>query len=448
MKTTILDFGQSGADRAHSFAVAKTAGRFAPTIGLCLMPIAAWSAAFVTPAAAQSMAPVSAQAPVSPAAPAPTDPDTNEWKYASRLTAVLTYDDNIFIQQHDKQNDFILHLAPSVAIGTGNFRSEFAPFAAIPHFLARTGEEEIPHKNFAFASYTPDAALFSDHHRQDALNHDVRFEGRREQELWATQGEFRFQSVADTDIDVGRRLRQTYYTADGSASYQLSGRTTGSVTIQGNHSDYVGGLSSTDVSAGGFLDYQVAPKTQVGFGASGGYLSVASGANQTYGQPLLRLKYEPTAKLTFSGEAGEEFRHFDSRVGDRSQFIFELNSSYAPADGTNLTVTGRRETHGSAEYSGENIVATTYQGSLRQRFLRRNYLSMAGGFVRNDYENNQSLTAVSRRDNYYFGRVSSSRDLTDRGTIELSYEYRNNDSSAANFGFNENVVSLAASFLF
>ena len=96
----------------------------------------------------------------------------------------------------------------------------------------------------------------------------------------------------------------------------------------------------------------------------------------------------------------------------------------------------------------ENIVATTYQGGVRQRFWQRNYLAVAGGFVRNDYENNQLISAVSRRDNYYYGKLSSSRDLTERGTVELAYEHRTNDSSVGNFGFNENLVSLAASLLF
>jgi hypothetical protein len=256
------------------------------------------------------------------------------------------------------------------------------------------------------------------------------------------------ESVAEPDIDVGRRIRQTYYTGEAGVADELTGRVTGSLTLRSEHSDYAGGQTSTDTQLGGFFDYQAAPKSKIGLGAAGGYLAVANGANQTYVQPLLRLKYELTEKLSFTGQAGEEFRHFDSSVGQRSQFVFALAGDYAIAEGTKFSLSGRRETRSSAEYSGEDIVATTYQGAVRQRFLSRSYLGLAGGFVRNDYETNRVAPAVARRDDYAFGKVSASRDLTERGTIELAYEYRNNDSSVANFGFNENVISLTASFLF
>jgi hypothetical protein len=84
--------------------------------------------------------------------------------------------------------------------------------------------------------------------------------------------------------------------------------------------------------------------------------------------------------------------------------------------------------------------------------MQRIYVSLSGGFVRNQYEHNAPAAPTSagfgRRDDFTFVRAGSSFDFTRRGTVELSYEHRDNDSTLRNFDFQQNLVSLAASFLF
>jgi hypothetical protein len=392
--------------------------------------------------------------PVAPAVPAAIPTGANgedvatDWKFVTRLSAVATYDDNIFIQPRHPVDDYLFRVAPSFGFGLGAFRSEFAPLSPTPHFLARTGEEDLPRKDFAFVGYTPEGVFFADHRGENALNHDARLAARREEELWNLEGELRFQSIEDTDIDVGQRLRQTYYTASAGGEHALTGKITGGAKLSGYRSEYATGFSSTDLRGMADVDYQIAPKTRVGLAGVIGYLNVDGGGNQMYQQPLLQLKYLPTAKISFNGQVGEEFRQFESNVPNRTQFVFAVNGAYAASDSTAFTVSARRETQSSAQYAGENIVQTLYQAGVRQRFLQRVYVSLNGGFVHNDYENNRPIAAVLRRDDYSFGRISATGDLTARGSLELSYEYRNNDSSVSAFGFTENLVSLGVSFLF
>ena len=400
--------------------------------------------------AAPVPAPNPALADADPAATAnsPSTSSDQDWQLVTRLTAVASYDDNIFIQPHDAQSDYVLHLAPTFAYGLGSFRSEIAPYAPIPHFLARTGEEDLPRKEFAFVSYTPAGVLFDRHDNQDTLNHDLLFAARRERELWSTEGELHFQHLTDASLDAGGRLRQTYYTAAARADAALTGKIEGRLGFFGVHSDYSGGLSSTDVHGTAGLEYSVAPKTSVGFDVVAGYLAVSHGTDQTYQQPRLEVRYVPTEKISFTGQAGEEFRQFGGHIGDRARFVFSMSGDYAAADGTTLSLSSRRETQSSAEFAAENILATYFQGSIRQRFFQRLYASAAGGYVHNAYEGNQPVATISRRDDYYFGRLGLARDLTRRGTIELSYEYRENDSTLGGFGFTENVASAAWSYLF
>ncbi len=76
------------------------------------------------------------------------------------------------------------------------------------------------------------------------------------------------------------------------------------------------------------------------------------------------------------------------------------------------------------------------------------YVSLLGGFVRNQYETNAPVAFLGRRDDFTFYRASSSFDVSRRGTLELSYEHRDNASTIRNFDFNQQLVSLRASFLF
>ncbi|HTQ31252.1 MAG TPA: hypothetical protein VMI53_08580, partial [Opitutaceae bacterium] len=292
--------------------------------------------------------------PPNPAASAGggTEEEVPPWKFEARLSASLNYDDNLFIRPADTKGDLYGQIAPTLAVGMGDFRSELASFAPIPHFLAQTGEEELPRQDFAYASYTPDLLLFSKYHSQDTVNHDARLAARQENDLWNFQGQFHFQHETQPNIDVGRRITQTDYTADANAAYVISGKLTGGTELYGNRTEYSGGLASTDGRITGYLDYQVAPKTALGVGIAGGYLDVASGANQAYEQSLLQIKYAPTEKLSFAGQAGAEYRQYDSSLGNRTHFIFDASGSYQATDSTLFTLTDKRETLASAEYSG------------------------------------------------------------------------------------------------
>lgn len=401
--------------------------------------------------------------PVSPPRPSSTAPTANanasngttgkngdetEWRFVGNLSLQATYDDNITIRPTNEIDDYVFHVAPSLAFGIGNFRTATAPYAPIPHFLARTGEEDLPRRDYAFASYTPDAVFFHEHDDENAVNHDVRIAARKERDNWNAHGEFRFQRITDADLDFGRRLRQTYYTAHAAGERALTGKVSGGLGARVYRAEYAGGDESTDFRGNGHFDYQIAPKTRLGAGVAAGYLLVGNGADQTYQQPFVQVLYQPTAKISFNGQLGREFRQYDSSVADRSRFVFAFTSIYEARDATTFNLSARRETQSSAQYSGENIVATFYQGGVRQRFFQRMYVSLDGGFVRNQYETNAPVAFLGRRDDFTFYRASSSLDLTRRGTLELSYEKRDNASTIRTFDFNQQLVSLRASFLF
>jgi len=443
MKTPMIDAGP-GAGRREAALKTNLYYRAGRLLAILLLLS---GSAYAAPAEADAVP--TSQPADQPEVPGEISADHDQtWKFVTMLASSATYDDNIFIQPTNQKADFYVDIDPTLAVGAGNFRDALASFADIPHFLVRTGEEDLPWKNFAYFSYTPDGIIFSKYHNDDHLNHDVRLAAQQERDLWTVKGDLHFQTESEPVIDVGRRIDETDYTADFNAAYALTGKLTGGSELYGEHSDYNGGLSSTDGRVTGYLDYQIAPKTALGVAAAGGYLNVAQGANQPYEQALVQIKYRPTEKLSFNAQAGDEYRQFQSRVPNRSLFVFDVSGTYDATDSTELTLRANRDTIASAEYAGEDIVESVYQASVRQRFLQRLYLSVAGGLAHDQYENNEPIITVARRDDYYFYKTSLSCDVTQHGTVQLSYEHRENSSSLAAFKFTENLYSIAASFLF
>ncbi len=99
-------------------------------------------------AASTSIAPPQANMPTTPASqPGAVLGDETQWRFVGNLALQATYDDNITILPTNEIDDLVFHVAPTVAFGIGNFRTAIAPYAAIPHFIARTGEEDLPRRD-------------------------------------------------------------------------------------------------------------------------------------------------------------------------------------------------------------------------------------------------------------------------------------------------------------
>lgn len=372
----------------------------------------------------------------------------SEWHVLGGGSALFTYDDNPFIAPYDRTPDSYWQLAPTIAAGLGDFAPEVLPYADIPHFLVQTDTSDVPDRNLIFLRYTPDFEWWDRFHQNDTVNEDVQAEARMVTERLDLAANLRVQSVTSPDIDVGNRLRQSYGTADVTAQYALTGRTDVGAELVDNRSTYQGGLASNEADGRVFADYAIAPKTAVGIGLSYGGLTVSGGPSQRYWQPVVRWSYTPTDKLAFTGDAGVEYRSFEGTRGRSSDGIFNLTGRYDATDSTEFTLTGQRHTTASALYATADIDETVVQAQVRQRLVHELYATLSGGLARDAYYASVAGAAYGRVDNYGFWRLGAAHDLTRHGTVEVSYEHRNNDSTIAAFGFVENLAEAEASFLF
>jgi len=378
------------------------------------------------------------------------------WRFVPQLTVIGTYDDNLFITPTNKVSDTYLQVAPALAVGLGDFRSQVSPFAPIPHMLAQTGEEDITRSNFLYFNYTPDFEEFFHQHREDTVNQDARFAGQEEGERWKLQGSFHYQDVTDPNIYLGGRDKQVYINTNVDGSYELTGKLTAGLHLEGDRSDITGGYSQQQGIVTGYLDFQATEKTSLGLGLAAGELQVASDPDQVYLQTLLRYRYQATEKIWLTGNVGADFRELRQGGGDRTSLIFDLNAEYAATESTTVTLTARRATVGAIEYRGVDIWESIYQAAIRQRIGNGFIATGSVGMVWDDYRPFASDVVLldemkmvpPRTDKFYFYKVALGHDLTRHGTVQVAFEHREDASTIEQYSFTDNLLSLNLSFLF
>jgi hypothetical protein len=360
------------------------------------------------------------------------------WHLHLRLETGVTYDDNIFIQPTNKQSDVYFGITPIIAAGWGNFQADPTTVTGEASRFPQVAAREDFGNSFLFR-YAPNATFFTHHSDQNAVNHDVMLGGRWAQSKLTLDMAGRFQTLSAPDIDVGNRINSQVTTGFLNANYQMTEKTSLDARFALEHDSYQGGLDSTDASVTALLNYQLRPKTTIGVGGGFGYTTVEDGENQHYEQGLVHWRYLPTGKISLDGTVGVEVRQ-TVHGPDHTGPVFEFGATYAAEDSTVFHLTFSRRTETSALFAEQDIERTTIEGSIRQRFFQKLFVTLSGGFQHVEYID--AGTAANRTDDFpYFG-VEAAMDVTKWLGMRAGYRYQDNHSSNGDFSFQRNLADF------
>ncbi len=341
-----------------------------------------------------------------------------------------TYDDNIEISSTNQKRDFVYLLSPGVLFGLGDYLQKEA--------------------NFITLEYIPTLTLFNHYSSLNTLDQHVRVEAQYAFSRLKVGSYFEYDKLSGPNRDIGARVNSDIYAAGLKASYNISDKTSldldGGVTFV----HYQGQIGSKEFLNHDWLNYNLTPKVTVGVGGAFGVLQPDKGGSQPYQQALFRVRFVSTAKLSFDGNAGVEFRQFSSSGGTRVTPIFGLSANYELSPGTKLSLNGARNTTNSAAINGDNYTATRISGNIDQHLIGDFFMGLEGGYENDAYS---QATATStgngqREDNYFFIRPSLTYHLKDWANISVSYFYRDNSSNIPARGFRNNQVWVEVRFGF
>lgn len=352
------------------------------------------------------------------------------------------YESNIFISEHNPEDDFIFTIQPGLAFGWGEFKSElYGPDSFRHRFERYVG------KNYIFADYSPSYTWFATHGREDTFDHDARLEGEWTIRRLTLGVRARYLTENVAEADIGDRVEERHLDVALTSRYDYSGKTSFEVNAFYSSLDYAGNRVDTrELRNEDWLNYQIAPKTNLGVGGAVAYVDRSSGPSQTYQQGLGRVKYEATDKLTVSVTAGVEWRQTEDSTS-RNDGIFQLDLAWAPFNGTYFYFEAYRRAYNTGLEGSEYYFATGLSFHYRQLVAQRFFFDLTGGYQNADYKDGPGSPDFGRNDNEYFIRPGIGFDITTWLNCEITGEYRRNDSNLDGRRFDERIVSVRFNLL-
>ena len=369
------------------------------------------------------------------------------FQYAFRFTSRGVYDDNILLTETNRIDDFYFTLEPGVTVGWGDI----------------VGSDQ----NYIRLDYAPSAIIYLDHSDENGIQHVFRLTGQYHFRRLSVVLNQDIQLLTSTNLssigatganytpgvrlDAGGTTDVNIYGTHASFAYDLTGKTFLSGGVQYTLNDYEGGLLDSEwVQGNVFVNFVYSPKLTIGLGATAGYNWVDSPSpDQSFEQINGRVSYQATGKVSLNTSGGVEFRQYDSGNDDGTKVspVYELGLTYAPFDGTSISLSGVRRTENSAVSAGQDYARTNINAGVRQRFFQRIYLSLSLGFENATYFSTVDGVDASREDNYFFVQPAIDVTITRFWTAGAYYLYRENDSNSV-FGFDDNQFGFRTSLTF
>ena len=356
------------------------------------------------------------------------------WRVEPRLLVTGTYDDNIFIRPNNKVADYITTLAPGSAFGFWD--SAEARERDLGRLRAATAAVERSRGNFLIFDYSAILMGFARTTSQNSLDHDARFDAQWKSGIITLGASVRYESKAETNNEVGGRLRRKTLSAALTASYKLSEKITLALGFY-NTTNHLDSFARTIEWRGeGSVDYDFTSRSRFGFGFAAGKLLVDRSSDQVFERLLVRAGYSLSNKLDVDFRGGIEFRQSDGRAGNRENPIVDLRATWTPVSGTRVGVSAYRRTGTAIESPEEFINTSGVALTFLQAMRGGTYLSIEGGYEVSRY------IGETRKDRYFFIRPGLYYKFADWGTAGVSYEYRRNESNRAESSFRNNQITL------
>ena len=344
------------------------------------------------------------------------------WRLTPILAVGVLHDDNIFLSNTNRVADVIWTFSTGLSFELGDFRE---------------GKE-----NYLNLFWVGLPVIYTDNPEQNAFNQSAslfaqyrwnRLAGRIESNFNTAKGPNREVNTITTTTTLSNSLRFLYdYSEKTSFDLGFLQRAT-----------LVEGFESTNqYETRGGIDYQLFPKTRVGFEGVAGITDQSSGPLQYYQQARLRGTYEATAKLTVMFSGGIETREFEGTDTVRNSPVFSFALAYQPFDGTRLAVAGYRNVVASNIEAGQNYNATGFEIGAEQRLFQKYTAAVAFGYENDAYFAAGDAQSTRRVDNYLYVRPRLTYNFIEWLSVSAFYEFRQQDSNQVGNSFYNNRVGM------
>lgn len=348
------------------------------------------------------------------------------WRMVPLVAVGITYDDNLFLRNTDREGDVIFNFNAGMAFELGDFRERQENYLVFSYLGAAVFYGE----NSSLNSYNPSFSLFAQY-RTDPLTYQLDSAYVYQRGVQRQVGGFTIQNIIRNSV---RML------------YDYSDKTTLDLAVNQLASIYPDNISSYyyDVKAG--FDYQLTSKLAMGLEGIVGFVEAEESPTMYYQTANLRLSYEATDKLALRATGGLEFNEYaDGGEPLRLLPVFSLGLEYLPFSTTTLSILAYRDIQNSPSLVQQDYISTGLEIGIRQGIGRRFVASLFLGYENDTYVANVATVEATRVDNYVFARPGVSYSFLKHLTASVFYEYRATDSTLEINTWYDNRITLEVS---
>ena len=311
--------------------------------------------------------------------------------------------------------------------------------------------------------YTPTFRFYSSDKFKDGVDHSVTLTGNLAYDAWklglSQISQFTSAPMSETAAQTDQSSHATSLTAGRALTSNLSADFSLNQTIN----QVSGYQDSYDWNTMDWINYTFWPRLNAGLGVGGGYVLTEGDNNQAYGnnndldqtyQELqARVNWRATEKISFQISGGFEDRQFSTAgTGDSLSPLYGASIQYQPFSATQISLSANRTVSSSDYYLAAQQTETTVLAvNLNQRLLKKFTLGLGLDYSQTDFNTASGYVSggsVNRTDNMVSFNARLSHPFYKRGTWSVFYQYSDNRSSEAGFGYQSNQMGFELTYRF
>lgn len=356
-----------------------------------------------------------------------------------RANQEFTYDDNLFLSQAGRTNDFVSITSPGIYYRLGEFKNNAIEVGYDVNLIRffdyseEDGEEHAPYLRSAFTL------------------------GKTKLRIGDRISSVKGGSARGLINETTARVLKSSNDAKVESESQLDDKVALGFFLHHYHFNPQGAvLERAQIDAGATCFYKAFAKVEVYLAGDGGHVEIVGGDRQDFGQARIGFRGPLSPTMTARFDIGSEHRtSSQAGVGDQDNPTIEgtLNQAFTPDFKVNLRT--KRAVNVSISTPGQTMVASTVDVKLDYQFgpvleektkTRKLGLTLTYGFENDD----SALPTNGLRSNVDIHTISPSVEyrVQEYWKLYMVYRYQELESNAANSNYYNHRVSLGSAVFF
>ncbi|HUA38705.1 MAG TPA: hypothetical protein VMA35_09975 [Candidatus Sulfopaludibacter sp.] len=296
--------------------------------------------------------------------------------------------------------------------------------------------------------YTPTWMLYSNNHFQNTFDQAVQLTGGTVYNNWVLELSQSYTKSALPQVETATQTHEEVYATAVDGTYTINSKL--SLDLAAGQTVFSADQfqSYREWSTLEWLNYHFWTRFSAAVGIGIGYDDVDQGPNMLFEQYEGRIQWRATDKVSFQVHGGLEDRQFlGGNSGDLLNPVFGGGIQYQPFAQTKISLDAERVVAASV-LQNQVTESLNFDTDLNQRLLGRLYLDLTGGYQHVKYINASGTPGPTRKDDFYYFNTRLSTSFLKRGTIAVFYQFNEDASSSAGFGFTSHQVGFEIGFAY